>query len=1830
MAENNVDPEPEWSERAMDTAEDTLVAMENLLATLRAFEDMLRQQDISIASSAEYCDNFCQALMHYAGSRNSMDHGLPLLEVYCLSINCFASARSHLTSESDRVALVLKRLALSCFELFLSVPEHEIPYEAWLQFHQSVQLAHDMLLGYGSTDLQALLQMTGEGGAWCNPVLTSLLTGQPTNSEEVDSYISLEGDGFMEMRVKHLEKMGEVAKAVVLAKACAECNFISNKSNFRQTYVSLLCHLLPSEEAISEISRLDCKDVLEITCNLETEGDENTAFILCTTFLTQQLQQQNQYCSWELIHLWSKLQRRIDPTLLSFLERCLQLGAIAKTVCHLLYLVRVIQTEVEDLGVAPSVELCVKALQLPKQDDSDTRISICKTISCLLADDLEVSRACLLTEFLLGPCQEVFKSLEELYQRPDQKNDQENVVIPNSLRCELLLALKSYWPFDPEFWDWKTLKHQCISLLGLKPESEDDEDDVDTVEKCKSTELQVTSGIVEIKKGFNGVPKSNELNKHNSNLSELHNSSKSKKSRLQCQICKRFVNDVQLVHHSKRHSQGNIHPCPICLERFNSRKELVPHLKDHTECVVSLNKNNVKAEQDQKQSDEDEDMEPGEINVDPSLMMYYKSTHDPDVLHHIVQQANSSKKHVDNDEYVTFDYIYRHYNLQNRDEYSCPGTGCAKVFKHSKYLHVHLKSEHKGDENVRYFQKMKDKREKCAFCRKHLISAYHYRKHRKGHHGDLPYTCLVVGCGAQFKTANELGLHKQTHGYQLNYQCELKGCYVTYSDLGQVYHHEAEHFRDAAFTCTAPKCRKYYLSKTAFTEHLATHNIYFTDHDFEAQRKAKRKHFKSSANVGSACQIRSNKSPALNGDFNSSHCRSPLEQVESREAKTTLVAVCFDGSKFTCGFEKCGMTFSRARDVQRHLRCTHPEHLKMENKEHKHDRERGLKSKGVKIEINGGSNKKGHRKSKVPFSHINTKKEQKNPESSLIHGALKEIVNGLCKLDLNSSVSENEPPELSPETDPSEMLLQKAIIEEPLVAELPKNAVEVEMDTNHKSTPEREEYQETLANAKPYKCEVESCGFRTAKSYSLLRHYNNVHGYTLERAKKLSSCRPYICDICSKTHREKDMLRNHYIHEHKISESQVDEMKCGSIHYEESRTTERRSQQIPHTQSLKSKKAKLSEQPGTDNEQNECETSDKEQDSMKVQQNDEQEDSEAGTTNQGRAKRLVVKNNLCYILDKFSKPFHCVAKKCDAAFSTQAGLVRHLQMAHHYNRSQLLLENEDDEQSPDAKKEHSKKRPSPNSDEPQPQYKCHFANCHVSFHLKSSLARHTREFHSHPDVIESKYEDCTRASAFNHDSDEKKHALYNQSEYYDSLVVRLQSTQKNTPTGCQKKLIVSSESPQKEDPDPENMNNVQSSLDSGETENSLEFNPQEQTEKTRTKKKNDRSNGFVFKSHEEALQMCQDRCLPEAYPCMVQDCDTVVQYRSSLHRHYINIHRMRRMDFEKKDDELVLNAEQLEEMIQRKSVRSTGVSCPNGVLKMEYQTESENSGDQSAPMSLHSINTGTQAETTPDPLGFSAEEKEEEQPSVERNGVLVGADDVLYGEPSTGGHSEEAAVLTQNCQKHERLSLEQIKPFLRPVTVDLSPPSSLRFITEKGFVDLSNKDKALIKEKLKNRRVSVSIPRIREPLKRKNDLSEQPSNVMDCGHHTSAKSLDITAYKSSFLNFINEVVPKEKTVASSRRQNSFRRSCSVKENNQLGIAHTRRRTHSPLLKPHAVSGLISIHNLKLDKALAGCGDLAIKQLQYLKPVVVLYRPVCSTLSDHYSTDTSKSKLLLGS
>ncbi|XP_026852180.2 LOW QUALITY PROTEIN: zinc finger protein Rlf [Electrophorus electricus] len=1926
MADEDGEADFIWGARGV-AHEDAFFAMESLQATLQQLEAGLRQRDLSEASSTEYCDSFCQALMHYAGSRNSVEHGLSLLEVYCLSINCFATARPHLTAESQSVALVLKRLALSCFELLLSVPQNDIPFEAWLQFHGSVQAAHEAMLQYGSTDLQALLQITGEGGAWSSPALIALLTGQPTDADEVNAYLALEGEDFLEMRIKHLEKVGEVEKALILTKACGNCTRLSGQGSFRQTFVTQLCQLLPSEEAITEISKLDAKDVLDIICNMETEGDENTAFILCTTYLTQQLQQERFYCSWELTLIWSKLQRRIDGSLESFIERCLQFGAIAKTVYHLLFLIRVIQTETMHFGLAVSVELCVKAFQLPRQEDTETKTTVCKTVACLLPDDLEVLRACQLTEFLLSPSREVFDCLEELYRRPDQKYDEENAIIPNSLRCELLLALKGHWPFDPEFWDWKTLKHYCIKLLGLEPEEEEGLA-VEDANGAPATSNPVEGAVdAQVKRHADESltePKEKNRRKETVRTSQRRKTStralwtseraqRWQQYKFLCHICHREVIEPRFLHHARKHAVSDVWTCPVCLEKFESRQEFVPHSKKHLRMptrVGHLKKKNVKkkVEEQEFKPDRDEedlhDLEPGQIPLDPSLVMYYQSTHDPVVLQHILEQAATVPKHQTDDDYITFDYIYTHYKLQDREVYHCPATGCSKNFRLFKYLGVHLKNDHSNaDPNIKHYMEMKDRREKCTFCRRTFMTAHHHRKHRRVHYGEQPYVCVVTGCGACFATTNELLEHKHGHGFRLSYHCELTGCSVSFCDLGQLYHHEAQHFRDAAYTCTSPGCRKFYYSRKEFLMHLAAHGISFTEKDFEAQRKAKRKLLLPvvATDSGSEGAHRSSEGPSSTPE------KLSLSQESERTKSLAHVAVCFDGKKFTCGLEKCGRTFNKAREIQKHLKMVHSDRFKDENgtckKTKNEKRSKTRFTKGHKNSEDTSPTKGASQETDVPPAadavpcdatiSLNISTHACNPE---IGGSLSDIVLGFSQLSLTSGTSRNvrrasrrqaavskgpratppatspakpTPGKIEPRSHPTPVSARRA----PRKTEPPSARVLVTAAPGNKGQSENSVV--VQQTARPYVCDVESCFYESVTSRALVQHYFRKHGYSKEDVEQMEifnslKFKPFKCHLCSKVYRERKELKIHCLHKH-TDDVAVEAFRAKNKAEAPSSATPATSQQNEGEGSTSSSMGEVPAERIEPAWKSRSSNGDRPackgkmaKSNGKVLMKDRrlriehllcQEGVEDGTVQERRAsRRLVRRGNSCVdVASVEDRPYPCVHKGCGAGFMKQCNLLRHLQNVHHYNSSQFCWE-EDSNLHPckhhgcnkrfyhlsslyrHYRKDHQI------SEEPIPRFRCTSGNCSASYHLKSSLLRHTREIHQSEVPLEPT--DPPSQCKFN--GGYEKHVFYTHGDQTDAHVVRLQSACKRVSgnAGCQKKLIVTASSGTvkasersvplqplrsccEKESDVSQAENFESTVEAPEEE------PDVKCVKPESKK---RAGRLVYRTHEEALQMCQDRCLRLAYPCMIQNCDSVVSCLSSLHRHYVKCHKMARGKVVQNEDKLCYIAEQLEELIQKKSAVSAVpdlARIPNGVLKMEYQAEPENPGGPALPMSLHSIKTEPTGQETPE---FSGE------PSSDV-AVLLDAGDLLYGE--NNGHTEnilDRASPVLEDQTGSPVLEDQTKsespapPLVPPPPLDLSPPSTLRITVSDAALGLSDKPTNIAAAIC----LSASPSPNRQPLRWKNsELSEPlpaaphpPAQKDLVSPSLAPRAFDIAGYKplgfeSSFLKFIQEKEENHKgdklrstgvlnpccKPDSPRRRDCCRRNCSVKENNQRGPARSRRSRSSPLKPLLSAGECSSIQNLRfiLERALRGCGDQAIKQLQFLKPVVVLERPKTS-------------------
>ncbi|KAK1152981.1 hypothetical protein AOXY_G30306 [Acipenser oxyrinchus oxyrinchus] len=1955
-------------EQPEETGEDSPFALDSLLKNLRELEAELRQQDVSVTSSSDYCSSFCEILVQYAGSRNAQEHGLSLLEVYRMSIQSFALARPHLTTECENVLLVLGRLALSCFELLLSVPENEIPYEVWLQFHQSVLSAHKALLEFGNSVLLALLEITSEGGAWRNPVLLRILTQQPTEPEEVSKFIAQEGPAFLEMRIKHLIKTNNVPQAMLLAKLCAESGEIGHKTPFRQVYISHLCDMLPSEEAIQEISNVDCKEILDMVCNLEAEGQENQAFILCTTYLTQQLQKGNMYCSWELTLFWSKLQRRIDPSLETFLDRCRRFGVIAKTAYHLLFLVRVIQTETEELGLAVSVELCVRALQIPSQDNVDTKMSVCKMVACLLPDDLEVRRDCQLTEFLLGPTQEAYNLLEELYLKPDQKYDEGNSIVPISLRCEVLLALKAHWPFDPEFWDWKTLKRNCLKRLGVEPLDESGEEELHDGEQQandqgESVAHQSHSGESflsdkeEEKEQQQVTPTQAGWKKKKKQVGTSERYKRWLQYKFSCVICSREVIEARILHHAKTHMVNGVFTCPICLQKFEGKHKFVPHLAEHVRMPARRSEQPKKKIQKKKKVKVEtveegggmEELELGEIKID-------RSTLEDEAL-------QSSRKPAE-DDYITFSYIAENFELRDRDIYPCPATDCLRLFKHFKYLSVHLKAEHpESDVNARHYLEMKDRREKCTFCRRHFLTPFHHRQHRRVHYGKLPYMCVAAGCGARFNSTNELVAHKQAHGYQLSYQCELKGCSLTFSDLGQLYHHEAQHFRDAAYSCIHPSCKKFYYSKKEFAKHLASHGLTFSEDNLMSYRKVKQD-FEGPLGESVVGPVEGSK--AENTDVPKSILEELMSGIKtetpdfsqlaenpttpapvppasgSLTGTLTSVAVCFDGKKFTCGFEGCGLTFIQARDIQRHLKNVHPLQFKRHKKG---ERTKKMCKKSASSRKHQSQSRKplrfqehssGGHSSSLPdpeLGHsdpLSTEIDFPNPAetqpSSSNEESLIEILARLSQLSLKtpiiaassptshsvvvSSFSQVSLPSTAGDNPPTKPTGKKAALKSQphqcgYKKELPAATAE------EPSTPplppqllsqHNKQVSQFLVQAsnKPYFCELKDCKYRSVARAALLVHYLKKHSMSKDKVMGMEmfhrKFKPFECHLCPSAFTRKSQLRLHLMSQHKLSETLVAQMSCSK-----KRRCDRdknNAEEVPDSyDSDVSLDPELPEKGQQKKEASNwgkkfqkrrsvgvCNTAFE----KKLQEGEEEveeeetdvkatlpaiEDNGEEEAREGRgSRRLVAKGNLCYILTKYNKPFECVHKGCSSAFTNQNGLIRHLRLVHRYNRDQLCMEG-GQQQGGGAKKDrncskrfrslsglarHNEElhRPEPEgspepeetpepegspepeetpepeesleaqtlaSEEPIPQFSCSYSDCTASYHLYSSLLRHQHLLHRDQTLqpcnrkrtrsnLRCTYEGCTRV--FSHRNNYEQHVFCMHRNNYDSFVLRLQNEKEEdknrAASGCQKKLIsvIATPSPSLSPP-------LQSPPRQG---------------KGPTKKVFMKGN-LLLRTPEEALQMCEDRNIPVAYPCMVQDCESVVTLESSLIRHYKHCHNIRRTYLGKHYDKLVNNAEKLEETIQKNSTPPVPTLLDKAV-NMEYQKELKNPLASESPISLPSIKSSLDEQ---DHLGFGEE--------VSENDFNLDADDLLYGEAvkKSRCYSSNGGQPRRNGYAFEK----------KPEPPPPPPPTLLCFSREDGFLDLTCKGGG----KGTGSFSSVSRP----PLKRKNEQADPlltakenyqcPRNLHN--RSPTPRTFDLKTYKpmgfeSSFLKFIQESEGKDEVFEESppepqvviKRRDAHRRGCSVKENSRrrLGrnkngsLVHGKLSAFQPLLSAGESATVQNLRSI-LDKALTDCGDLALKQLHYLKPVVVLERSKFSTsLLDLFPTKKADELCLASS
>ncbi|XP_068608081.1 zinc finger protein 292a [Brachionichthys hirsutus] len=794
---------------------DTRKAIDELRERFQGLTTTLKESSQPpLEASLYFCQEFCQVLVEHAGRWKTDEDPLPLLEVYIVAILSFAKASSCLSSECENAPLLLEKLALSCVELLFLLPQH-VPGALWEEFQSSTKLAHGLLQDSGSTQLCLLSLLAQQDGVWSNTTLSSILSNQIPQTEQVHEYLEFEGPTLLNMRIKHLIKVDGVDKAAVLAKMCSEFAGYEGKGNFKQTYLLCICMTKSQEQLMEEIASIDCKDALEMICNLESEGDERGALCLCSVFLKRQLLQGEVYCAWELTLFWSKLLMRLESSADVFLGQSKEMALLCRSVCHILFLIKVIQNEVGEVGLPVCAEMCIQALKMTSSDHKDSKSTICKTISCLLPTDLEVKRACQLTEFLLQPTIDSYYAVESLYNEPDQKPEEDgSLPVPNSLRCELLLALKTQWPFDPEFWDWKTLKRNCLALMGeeaaivssIDTLNDTDEQEVESALGKHPEYRDLEDFLLTTTNELNEITDEKEKNREAKKLREQGFVSarfRNWRAYMQyCVLCDKEFLGHRIVRHAQKHFKDGMYLCPICADSFESREILEPHVASHVKQSCKERLAAMKAARKITKPPQS----PKSPSTNPKCVANLGSP--VKVESQIGNQLATPVKI----EQTTSDT-----NLSQ--DCFCPVKNCCKAFKFFRNLMAHVRS-HKDDEEAMRFLEIQKQKVVCQYCRRQFVNVRHLNDHLQMHCGSKPYICIQLDCKANFNSNSELLMHRKTHP-EFKAQCMFPNCGQVFSEAYLLYDHEAQHY--LTYTCQTDNCDKVFYSQSQFLSHQASH-----------------------------------------------------------------------------------------------------------------------------------------------------------------------------------------------------------------------------------------------------------------------------------------------------------------------------------------------------------------------------------------------------------------------------------------------------------------------------------------------------------------------------------------------------------------------------------------------------------------------------------------------------------------------------------------------------------------------------------------------------------------------------------------------------------------------------------------------------------------------------------------------------------------------------------------------------------------------------------------------------------------------------------------------
>lgn len=435
-----------------------------------------------------------------------------------------------------------------------------------------------------------------------------------------------------------------------------------------------------------------------------------------------------------------------------------------------------------------------------------------------------MKRACQLTEFLLEPTVDSYYAVETLYNEPDQKLEEENLPIPNSLRCDLFLVFKTQWSFDPEFWDWKTLKRHCLGLMGEEASivSSIDELNDDCFVEAERADLDfapeefkdVFECFLDTTNELKEIADQRQKNREVKKLREKGFVSarfRNWQAYMQyCVLCDKEFLGHRIVRHAQTHFRDGIYSCPICTETFETRETLDPHVASHVK--LSCKERLAAMKTTKKLTDAKA--------CAADIAALNSKSRENQARKVMAKNCTGESGPLYNGDTVGSQAEVSGVRVNGRECNVCPVPKCRKGFKFFRNLLTHVK-DHGEVEEAKRFLELQTTKIVCQYCRRHFVSVSHLNDHLQVHCGTKPYTCIHLNCKASFDTNAELLVHSKMHPV-FKAKCMFPGCGRVFNEAYKLYDHEAQHYK--TFTCKVLACGKLFHTQSQLDVHEESHN----------------------------------------------------------------------------------------------------------------------------------------------------------------------------------------------------------------------------------------------------------------------------------------------------------------------------------------------------------------------------------------------------------------------------------------------------------------------------------------------------------------------------------------------------------------------------------------------------------------------------------------------------------------------------------------------------------------------------------------------------------------------------------------------------------------------------------------------------------------------------------------------------------------------------------------------------------------------------------------------------------------------------------------------